>query len=350
MSKKTLKEIATSLDVSASMVSLVLHNRAGVGKENRARITQALSANGYKIFPNCQNGEVCNICFLKFSSHTMLVNGNPGFVNAITDSIEKEVRSRGYSLVMTIMDEKNSSSVLETLEESAPSGVILLGTELDSRHKQIVESIRLPFVIVDNPMEFEKCACVTMNNLDAIYEAVRYLVQLGHPNIGFLANAIPSGNCSSRRCAFERSMYLLGQTFRPELVYEISPTMEGSYQSILGLLRNGCKFPAALIANNDCIALGAIKAFREFGVRIPEDLSIIGFDDIGYSSIADPPLTTMRVSCSTIGTYTVDLLCDRIAHPARPFAKIQVSPELIVRQSTCRYTPDSSGPCHTINN
>ena len=150
MAKKTLKEIATDVGVSASMVSLVLHNRAGVGKENRRRITQALSANGYKIYTDFKNGEAGNICFLKFSSHAMLVNGNPGFVNAITDSIEKEASSRGYSLVMIIMDEHNISGVLANLAESNPAGVILLGTELDSRYMQLIESIQLPCVIVDN--------------------------------------------------------------------------------------------------------------------------------------------------------------------------------------------------------
>lgn len=337
MEKKTLKEIAAEAGVSASAVSLVLHSRAGVSRENRRRIIEALTENGYKIHAAINGSENGRLCFLKFSNHSMLVNGNPGFVNAITDAVEQEARARRYSLVMTNMDESNMGDVLASLNENPPEGIILLGTELEARHMPLVNEISTPFVIVDSSMDFERCSCVTMNNLDAIYEAVRYLVRLGHPQIGFLANAVPGGNCICRRAAFERSMQLLGQPVSREQFFDISPTMEGAYDSVRRLLCAGVRFPSALVANNDCIALGAIKAFREVGLRVPEDISIIGFDDIGFSSIADPPLTTMRVSCTAMGLYTVILLCDRIEHQDRPLTKMQVCPDLIVRQSTCTY-------------
>lgn len=336
MIKKTLKEIASEAGVSASAVSLVLHNRAGVSPEKRGLIAEALTANGYKIRPQ-QNGGSGRLCLLKFSRHSMLVNGNPGFVNSITDAIGREARMRGYSLVMTNMDESNMETVLSELNESPPEGVILLGTELDNQHLSLINEISVPFVIVDSPMEFAHCSCITMNNIDAIYEVVQYLVKLGHPKIGYLANALPGGNCASRRAAFERSMLLLKQPFTPKQIFEISPTMEGAYESVRKLLKDGCMFPSALVANNDCIALGAIKAFHEVGLRVPEDISIIGFDDIGFSAIADPPLTTMRVSCATIGLATVILICDRIQNHDRPLMKLQISPELVVRKSTCAY-------------
>mgnify|MGYP001279912844 CR=1 FL=1 len=344
MTAKTLKEIAAETGVSASMVSLVLHDRVGVGKENRGRIAQALRANGYRIQKGPRSGETGSLCFLKFSLHGMLVNGNPGFVNAIIDAVEKESSARGYSLVMTNMDERTMPAVLAGLAEHPPSGVILLGTELDARHLPLIGAISAPFVIVDSPMEFERCACVTMNNQDAICEAVGYLARLGHPAIGFLANAVPGGNCLSRRNAFERAVRLLGRPFDPGLIYSVSPTMEGAYQSVRALLEQGTTFPSALVANNDSIALGAVKAFREAGLRVPEDIAIIGFDDIGFSAIADPPLTTMRVSCAAIGQLTVRLLCDRIADPSQPLIKLQVCPDLIVRQSTCAYAPERANP------
>lgn len=99
----------------------------------------------------------------------------------------------------------------------------------------------------------------------------------------------------------------------------------------------GTSFPPALIVTNDSIALGAIKAFKEFGICVPGDISIGGVDAIPFSAIADPPLTTLNVSCKDIGIWTVRLLYDRIQCPSSPIMKIQVGASLVERGSTCAY-------------
>ena len=97
-----------------------------------------------------------------------------------------------------------------------------------------------------------------------------------------------------------------------------------------------------LVATNDSIAIGAVKAFKESGIRVPGDVSVIGFDDIPFSAIADPPLTTMKVSCKDIGMWAVRLLCDRIDYPDSPVAKIQIGAQLIVRESTGPYRKNTT--------
>lgn len=333
----TLKDIAKQANVSPSTVSLVLHNKPGVSKKTRKHISRMLLENGYNINFEKHDSIQRSIRFLKYSKHSLLVNGNAGFVTAIIDAVEKESRLQGYNLVMTVFGENNIAEVFEMVRKKPLDGIIFLGTELEQKNLVYLRELPVPIVVVDNLLKLENFNCITMNNYESIYTAVKYLVDLGHARIGYLYSTMPSSNCAARRAAFESSMNKLGIHFDPELIYCLHPTLSGSYECTLKLLKSGVSFPPALVANNDSIALGAIKAFKEFGINVPDSISIIGFDDIPFSAIADPPLTTMRVSCKDIGIWTVRLLCDRINYPNAPVAKIQIGTELVVRNSTCEY-------------
>ena len=334
MKRKPLKEIAKELNVSPSAISLVLHGNKGVGKELRSRIISTLIENGYSLSGNSlEKGGT--VCFIKYAKHGMLVNGNPGFVNSLIDAIEYETSIRNLSFQLINCNDTNLPSVLEEINNEHHLGAIFLGTELDQSGISALDTLDIPYVLVDCRMMSHACASVTMDNHSATYEAIKHLVDLGHRNIGFLANSMPGDNCLNRLYTFRKTMEEL---LLPYSIFSIDPTMEGAYGSVKDLIAKGESFPSALVANNDSIALGAIKAFREAGIRIPEDISIIGFDDISYAAISDPPLTTLKVSLSTIGYHTVNLLCDRIKKPLLPLVKIQVCPKLVIRGSTARFS------------
>ncbi len=339
-----LKEIATQANVSAATVSLVLNNREGVSSEKRRQITELLESNGYRLNTKTDPIAKKNIRFLKYRSHAMLVDGNPGFVNAIVDAIEKECRRQGFNLIMSSFGVKQVEEIRALMEEDPSDGVLLLGTELTNLDTSFINGISVPLVVVDNILEYQDFSCITMNNEEAIFSSVSHLASLGHPRIGFLENARPSSNCMARRRAYETSLSRLGISFDPSLVYTAQPTPEGAYESIRELLKSGCKFPSAIVANNDSIALGAMKAFKEFELNVPSQISIIGFDSIPFSTISDPPLTTMEVSCTDMGIWAVRLLCDRILYPNASVTKMQIGTKLLKRNSTMQYDPKSKHP------
>lgn len=329
-----LKEIAKQCNVSLSTVSLVLNNKEGVSSEKRSYITRILEENGYEIQRPKKEFPVKSIRFLKYSKHSHLVNGNPGFVTAIIDSIERECRRQNFNLVITSFKEKDLNEISEMIRNDPLDGAIFLGTEFDTKHLHYFEHLTVPLIFVDNRMEMEKYDSVTMDNSSSIYKAVEYLLSQGHRQIGYLANALPGSNCLERRDAFCRSIRILHLYSGTDYIYQIPPTTPAAYEHVCQLLRNKTVFPTALIATNDSIALGAMKAFREFGFRVPEDISIIGFDDIEAAPISEPPLTTLRVNCKDMGIWTVRLLCARMQAPSSSIAKIQVGTELIIREST----------------
>lgn len=333
-----LKEIAKAAGVSPSAVSLVLNEKSGVGSQKRAEITQLLLANGYSIASRQDSERVKSICFLKLSHHGHLVNGNADFTSQIMDAAEKECRRYGYDFRVVVFHGEQFPEILEKLRSRTPDGILLLGTELVREDVAYLSRLPAPLVVVDNLLELEDYNCVDMNNGDASHQIAKHLSQMGHREIGYLYNNMPSANCAARFHAFREALPKFGLSMPEENIIPISPVFSGAYADTLSLLQSGRKLPGALVATNDTIALAASKAILEFGLRIPEDVSLIGFDNIQFSAFSIPALTTISVSCADIGIWAVRLLHDRILYPHAPVVKLQVGTELIRRESVrdCR--------------
>lgn len=337
----TLKEIAKLLDVSPSTVSLVRNNKEGVSDETRERVSSALLENGYLPLSPASKSDMSieqkTIRFLKYSKHYHVVDGNEGFVASIIDSAEREARKRGFNFLMTSFDDDTIAEVFLMAKEQPYQGVILLGTEFDESNYHYLDDFPAPLIVVDNHMKFYPVDSISMDNQDIVYMALQHLHNLGHPQIGYLCSRMQIANCAERFHVYERAIRKLGLPFMKEHVYPVSSKMQGAYEDIIGLLQNHVVFPSALFADNDSIAMGAIRALKEFHYEIPEEISIIGFDNIPFCEISEPQLTTMRVSTSEIGRWTIRRLCQRIAHPSIPVMKMQVGAEIICRKSTLAF-------------
>ena len=235
-----LRDIARAAGVSLTAVSLVLNEKPGVGAEKRAQIQALLRENGYVIHaPEKPEAPVRNVCFLKYSRHSYLVNGNPGFVTQIIDAAEKECRRHGYNLMITAFSDPDSIDLPALLEKPATAGVLLLGTELEDEDMAFFSRISKPLVVVDNAVWGFPVSAVTMHNWDSIARVVEHLHSLGHRDIGFLYNSIPSSNDRDRRAAFEDSLRNLALPFSEDRVYPIFPTMDGARAAMLNCIDRG---------------------------------------------------------------------------------------------------------------
>ncbi|MEM1484425.1 LacI family DNA-binding transcriptional regulator [Oscillospiraceae bacterium PP1C4] len=331
----TLKEIAQALNVSPSTVSLVLNQKTGVSQSTRSKVLAMLGENGYAVVPLPKSESARrHIRFLKYVKHSMIVDGNEGFVASIIDSAEREARKKGFNFVMTSFREDMLDEVFKMVREDPLDGIILLGTELERQHFHYLDQLNVPLVVVDNHLQFYSADSVIMNNEDIVYMALEHLAKLGHREIGYLHSNVEIANFSERCCAYGKALETLGIPYNPNHVYQVGATMQGTYDSIMKLLQAGVKFPSGIFSDNDTIALGFIKAVKSYGYRIPEDISVIGFDDIPFCTMSDPPLTTMRVPTEDIGIWTVRRLCYRMTHPDAPVMKMQFGADLVCREST----------------
>lgn len=340
-----MREIADAAGVSLTAVSLVLNGKPGIGEEKRALVIRLLQENGYQIRPEDAPQQRIhahsNLCFLKYSKHSYLVNGNPGFVTQIMDAAGEECRRHGYNLLVNAFTDFSSINRAELIDTATTGGVILLGTEIEREDLAYFDGLQKPFVIVDNALERLPFSSVTMDNASAVFGAMEYLYSLGHRKIGFLYNSIPSSNDNARRDAFEAATRQLGLSYSDELICRVFPTMDGARKSFGEALDRGFALPTAFLANNDSIALGAMRAMQERGIRVPEDISVIGFDGLPFSAMSEPTLTTVDVPCADIGRWAVNIVHQQMRGRIRTTCSIRVSTQLHIRKSTA--APRSSG-------
>lgn len=327
-----VKDIAKIAGVSPSAVSVVLNGKKGVSDETRKRILDIINSNNYvktkkgKTYPK-------NICFLKYKKHGMLVEQNEGFINQILDAIEAECRATGYHLSM-INSVNDFAETIKNIDFALYEGLIVLGTELEKEQYIYLNQIKKPYIVLDNTVQNFPCNSVAINNEETVYCALTHLAELGHKNIAYFHSNVSIANFEERYQSFVCYSKELGLEFKPEYEFNVPPTLVGAYVEMKKYLSSGVNLPSCAFADNDSIAIGSIKALLEFGYRVPEDISIIGFDDIRFSEISSPPLTTMRIPKALIGTLAVRQIRNMIEYTPYSDVKLRVGGELVLRSST----------------
>ena len=172
-----------------------------------------------------------------------------------------------------------------------------------------------------------------MNNEEIAEKAVDYFYSLGHRKIGYLHSSMNTGNFRARMQGYLNALNRLGLEQPENGIYALTPSMAGSYKEMSKLLEDGTELPPALLADNDMIALGCSRALKDQGCQLPDDCSIVGIDDISFSSICSPPLTSVRIPCKDLGAQAIQLLHYKLEHPDTAPTKILLDGELIVRGS-----------------
>ncbi len=346
-----IRQIADLAQVSTATVSLALNNKPGVAPSTRARILSIQESlarrEGTQSFRQLIKGSVR---FLKIVKHSHIVNRDHDvFVASYIEGMDKEARKHGYNLEITHISAEQIQDFIDHLNSSPSKGLIILGTELSADDILAFESVNVPVVVIDTSYEFIRLDFVDMNNIEALFRIVGYLKGCNHRDIGFLwGEQVEARNFVLRREGFELAMRYHDLPFTAaSSVLTVDSTFNEAYQGVLGYLRRGLTLPTALVCANDLIASACLKAFKEAGIRVPEDVSLVGFDNLPMCEMLDPPLTTMQVSKHQIGERAMEILAGRLANRISvPTLKLSVGAELIVRNSVRCLAPEvtAAGP------
>lgn len=340
-----LKEIAKIAGVSPACISLVRNGRPGVGHETRLNIQKLLYQYGYSykdyekesiFFTNdARESAPLTHCIrlLKYRKHAMLVDGNEGFVSSIIEATEAEAQAHGYHVITSTCGPENREEVIGAIAAQPMDGVLVVATEMEQEDFACLKAIRAPLLILDSDFNSAPYSAVTMNNRAIAYTAFQKLYERGHRRIGYLCSSVTTGNFFGRREGYMDALKSVGQDYDERIVFAVRPTVNEAYLDMKNHLTRRSGLPTAFFADNDTIAIGVMKALQESGFRIPQDVSIIGVDDIPFGRIASPPLNTMAISCLAIGQWAVRILIQRINTPSMPEIKMQVGAEYIERQS-----------------
>ncbi|WP_337099125.1 LacI family DNA-binding transcriptional regulator [Paenibacillus sp. YIM B09110] len=339
-----MEDIAKLAGVSKAAVSLALNGKQGISEETRERIWQIAEEYGYKHKAKAAEAEPAQhaLTFLAFANSGIVLEEyyQQPFFRELIHFIEERCRQSGFSLIYTSVEQEQFMDKIKALEEEKRSdGVILLGTNLNqSQVAAIAEGISIPLVVLDNCFETLPVHFVSINNVMGAYQAGLHICDYGHRNIGYIASNVRIQNFDERKKGFDDALRERGLTVTDQCIFSVAPTIlssqEALQQQLTAYLADGKPLPTAFFCECDYIAISAIKTLSELGYRIPEDVSIVGFDNISEARIVMPELTTVHVAKERLAYLAVDLLIQSIGSKDQIKTKITVDTEFIQRLSS----------------
>lgn len=331
-----IKDIARRAEVSEATVSLVLNQKPGVSTFTRDRILKLAREMDYGATQRqVLSTRTGTIRFLKIATHGHTVNRDHNvFLADYIDGLTRSARALGYNLEISAFAGAGIEEIVNSVRGASLKGIVVLGTELGPEAIQSFAHLPMPFVFLDTYYDFLPFDFVDMNNKDAVYDIIMHLIENGHESVGFVRSPVNTHNFFLRDEGFHQTMTELGMSIPTVNVFNVDSTFDGAYRDMLELLEGRAEMPTALFCTNDIMAYGTIKALRERGWRVPEDVSVVGFDDLPSSAVMEPPLTTMQVSKKRMGEMAVQLLSMRVENEeSGPPMKIQIGGSLVVRES-----------------
>ena len=333
----TVREIAKTLQVAPSTVSLVLNGKPGVKKEKREKIAALLRESGYTIkdtaTPAPGNQE---IKFIRYLAANHSRERSEDFFAGILSGAEMKAHALGYNFSFHSVAPEQFSSLLTSMERQPNlTGAILLACELTKDKLAALQSFSKPIVTLDMPAELDMCPVngINTDNRGGIYMAVKTLYDLGHRSIGFLKGATDIGGFTARFRAYLDAMNLLGLPVTEEHILTIDARYEVAIRQMEGFIRTRSSLPTAFVAANDIIAAGCVRALCLRGYSVPGDISVIGFDNGNMSTFITPPLTTMGINRTRMGELAVERIVSLAQNPDDVIVKSILSVSLIERES-----------------
>lgn len=327
--KVNIKQISERTGFSPATISNALNHKKGVNRETSAMIFQIAREMGY-----LEENRITKIKFVIFKRNGLIIDDTP-FFQLMIDGVENECRNCGYELIISTLN-RNVPDYEEQvwwLLQDKDSAVILLGTELMEDDLKPFYGVNCPFLLLDNWSDDMAFNGVLINNADSARCATEYLIRKGHRDIGYLRGNFRIKAFRSRAVGYQVALNKAGIDVNKGFTITLRTTMDGAYYAMKQYLEHKPKLPSAFFADNDMIALGAMKALVEFGLRVPEDVSLMGFDDLPFSSISAPGLTTLRVSKREMGQAAVRRIKEIIENRDDSKLKIQVCTEFVERSS-----------------
>jgi DNA-binding LacI/PurR family transcriptional regulator len=336
LSGPTLRDVAKMAGVSIGTASQAINNRPNVMQDTRARVIDAARSLGYPI-----RDTSLNPCETNLSMVGMLVKhdyGEPFLVNPfyshIQMGVENECRKHGINLMYANVEVDYQNRPIEwpaMVREEGLDGLILIGMVVDETTAHIGKLSQGPIVLIDGYSPGSAYDSVVTDNVQGARLAVDYLIDHGHRDVGLLgweSQSPPS--IDERRKGYEQALRARGiETMQIE---ESKPGRSEVAQAAKNLLQRAPGI-TAIFATNDEVAIGVMNGIRALGLRVPEDVSIVGFDNIDLAREIMPALTTIHVPKSWMGAIGVRLLEDRVNNPNQPKLTVSVSVQLITRES-----------------
>ncbi|MBD3586391.1 LacI family transcriptional regulator [Salinimonas sp. HHU 13199] len=327
----TIRQVADIAGVSVATVSRTLQQPERVSPKTRARVTSAIEQTGYK--PN-----LMAVKFRSGKTHSLVVLvptiANLFFARVI-NGMQEAAAERGYSLLLgnTQGNPELEAEYVKLVQTSQADGVIQLRAHNPFASMNADAGALLPMVNACEVLESTAFPTVTLDNQRAAKSMTEYLLSLGHTRIGLIKGPNSSPLTQERLRGYQQALASANIPFDDALLFDGDFTLQSGFDAAKKMLTQPDR-PTALFCENDETAIGAMQALKQAGLRIPDDVSVAGFDDIAFSGYADPPLTTIAQPAEEFGHTAVSLLVDVLNGKIKKAPRVIMPHELVVRDST----------------
>jgi LacI family transcriptional regulator len=329
--RPTIFDVARRSGVSYSTVSRVVNGHVNVKSATRERVQSAMAELGY--VPHLTARALASG---RTQTIGLLARGidNP-FFSAVIKGVDQEVSHADYDLLLCTTHNRNEQEgeYVARLSHGMTDGLLIVVPTALPDYVSQLRAERFPFVLIDHDSDAPGCTIVNAANRTGTREGIAYLIGLGHRRIGFITGRPDVGSAMERLVGYREAMRDGGLPVEEELIVRGDFMEERGYtagQELLALPRP----PTAIFASSDTAAFGVISAARDAGRRVPDDLSVLGFDDIVEAAWFGAGLTTVRQPLREMGRVAVQRLVSLLADPSQPPTRVVMETELVVRHTT----------------
>jgi len=339
----TIEDVARKASLSISTVSLVINNKKNVSDKTRQKVQKAIDELGYHPHRGARglaSSLTGNIGFILSHDHFSLAEP---FYTKIFLGAEFAARDLNYYVLLTTVSSQKrpKNGIPRFLLERNVDGIIIAG-KVSEQLVTSIEQFDIPIVLIDYTFPRKDLSNVCIDNTGGVRLAVRHLVEQGYTDIGFVGGDLEHPSIRERLSAYRATMEENGLPVDEKIIStgEADTGHENGFSAI-ARMHKGNRLPAAIFAANDAMAIGCMQYLKSVSQRIPEDVAVIGFDDIEMSSHVEPHLTTVRVFKEEMGKLGVKRLVEMIKSKTNTIVSIRVPVQFMVRDSTViQHAPD----------
>ncbi len=328
----TIKDVATHAGVSVATVSAVINGNKYVSPDLTQRVHESITALGYERNSLAQG-------LKKHTSQTigLIISDitNP-FFTGVVRGVEDVANARGYSLILGNTDEDltKEMSYMRLLESKRADGLIVVFTLGNHEYLRSWAAHRLPLVSIDRLPDDVSIDAVLIDNVGGARQAVEHLITLGHERIGIVTGLSGITTTEERLTGYKQALEAHGIPLDPALIAEGNSRIDGGERGVLQLLTQEAARPTALFITSGLMVIGALQAIDRVGLRCPQDIALVGFDDFAWAAVMHPRLTTVRQPTYEIGQKAAQLLFERLEKRDGPAQVVRLQPQLIIRESS----------------
>ncbi len=332
----TIKDVAKQAGVSHSTVSRALHGSSLISDETVERIRQIANEMGYSPSAAARSLRTNRSHALGVIVSTI----DDPFFSEILQGIEEIAQEHGYSMLMAASqrDPKREQAIVQDMRERHVDGLVICSASFSAEQRRNLLEYGIPIVMVNNQAAEDYRYSIYHDDVDGSRQVTRHLIELGHQRIAYLGNSLSGRTTLDRLTSFRQEMDSAGLSIPAEYIHEVPGSHPEDGLAALDHFLNLPQHPTAIFCFNDMLAIGVLNGLHMAGIRVPEDISVVGFDNIVFSAFTNPPLTTLDQPKRYIGAEAARLilgLLDPLNDGEAPEQEIQkLKGKLLVRQST----------------